>query len=327
MIRFNYKLTTYSKFLFGLSKQLNAKLEGNMLVLPDDVGEGFLSSIEFDDADALIYNYSLKQELSVKREKDQNEFYTLAFEEIEDQGKFSLEIGKNVLSDERLRNSAIYLTSFLYETEYTLYEGLSIKGLRINLSGDWMKKYLKLSDIEDVLETYISMKTGNLWHKPVDAESRALLYEIIQNPENKTLLFYQNKILRIVEIFFEWLRNESKNLHNKPVSRTDIERAQKIEDILTSENVVIPPTIKELSRVAAMSESKLKKVFKTVFGLPIYEYFQKHRMQKARIMLMSGNYSIKDVGYSLGYTNLSNFTLAFKKEFGRLPSNLMKEFR
>jgi AraC-like DNA-binding protein len=91
--------------------------------------------------------------------------------------------------------------------------------------------------------------------------------------------------------------------------------------------VVLPPTIKELSRVAAMSESKLKKVFKTVFGLPIYEYFQRHRMQKAKIMLMSGNYSIKDVGYSLGYANLSNFTLAFKKEFGKLPSNLVKDFR
>jgi AraC-like DNA-binding protein len=190
-----------------------------------------------------------------------------------------------------------------------------------------MKKYLKLSDIEDVLETYVSMKTGNLWYKPVDAESKALFYEIIQNPKDKNLLFYQNKILRIAEIFFEWLRSESKNLDQKPVSRTDIERAQKIEDILTSENVVLPPTIKELSRVAAMSESKLKKVFKTVFGLPIYEYFQRHRMQKAKIMLMSGNYSIKDVGYSLGYANLSNFTLAFKKEFGKLPSNLVKDFR
>jgi AraC-like DNA-binding protein len=311
----------------GLASQLNARVKDNVLILPEDTGEGFLSSIEFEDADALIYNYSIKQQLSIKREKDQKEFYTLVFDEIEDNGKFGLEIGQNILSEDRLRNSAIYLTSFLYDTEYILYEGLRIKGLRINLSREWMKKYLKLTDIEDVLETYVSMKTGNLWYKPVDAESKALFYEIIQNPKDKNLLFYQNKILRIAEIFFEWLRSESKNLDQKPVSRTDIERAQKIEDILTSEDVVLPPTIKELSRVAAMSESKLKKVFKTVFGLPIYEYFQRHRMQKAKIMLMSGNYSIKDVGYSLGYANLSNFTLAFKKEFGKLPSNLVKDFR
>jgi AraC-like DNA-binding protein len=47
-------------------------------------------------------------------------------------------------------------------------------------------------------------------------------------------------------------------------------------------------------------------------------------MQKAKMMLLSGNYSIKDVGYTLGYSNLSNFTLAFKKEFGQLPSEVLK---
>jgi AraC-like DNA-binding protein len=89
----------------------------------------------------------------------------------------------------------------------------------------------------------------------------------------------------------------------------------------------LPPTIKELAKEVAMSESKLKKIFKTVFGLPPYEYFQKHRMQKARIMLLSGDHSIKDVGYTLGYSNLSNFTLAFKKEFKMLPSDLLKSIR
>jgi len=47
-------------------------------------------------------------------------------------------------------------------------------------------------------------------------------------------------------------------------------------------------------------------------------------MQKARLMLLSGNYSVKDIGYTLGYTNLSNFTLAFKKVFGRLPSEVLR---
>jgi hypothetical protein len=201
MVQFAYKLTTYSKFLLGLASQLNARVKDNVLILPEDTGEGFLSSIEFEDADALIYNYSIKQQLSIKREKDQKEFYTLVFDEIEDNGKFGLEIGKNILSEDRLRNSAIYLTSFLYDTEYILYEGLSIKGLRINLSREWMKKYLKLSDIEDVLETYVSMKTGNLWYKPVDAESKALFYEIIQNPKDKNLLFIKIKSLGLLKYF------------------------------------------------------------------------------------------------------------------------------
>jgi AraC-like DNA-binding protein len=229
--------------------------------------------------------------------------------------------------DSTTRTSAIYLTSFLYDIEYTLYKDVFIRGVRICLNKDWMKQYLKLPSIEDVLEKYISMKTENIWYKPVDAASREILQEILNN-KNESLLYYQNRLMRMVEIFFNWLQNDSAYSSLKStVSRDDIEAAQKIEGILTDNAIVIPPTIKELSRKVAMSDSKLKKIFKSVYGLPIYEYFQKHRMQKARLMLLSGNYSIKDVGYSLGYSNLSNFTLAFKKEFHKLPSEITKEIR
>ncbi|MFN5133966.1 MAG: helix-turn-helix domain-containing protein [Chitinophagaceae bacterium] len=72
----------------------------------------------------------------------------------------------------------------------------------------------------------------------------------------------------------------------------------------------------------AAIESKLKSNFKQVYGTGIYEYYQKNRMRKARNMLITNNYTIKEVGLKLGYTNLSNFSLAFKKEFGVLPSQL-----
>jgi len=326
MIQFHYKLTSYSTFLHELAIRVGTDTKNNVLHLPEDVGEGFLRSIKLDGSDSMIFNYSLKQELTVKRERDQHQYFILAFEETENPEKFSLEID-SMLVDERIRKSAIYLTSYLFDTEYTLFKGMTVRGIRVCFSKDWMKKFLQLSEMEDVLEKYVSMKTENLWYKPVDAESRELLAQILQNPEDANLLFYQNKILRIVEIFFDWLRHESKGVHLQSISKNDIENAQKIEDLLTSEHIVLPPTIKELARTAAMSESKLKKVFRTIYGWPIYEYFQKHRMQKARIMLLSRNYSIKDIGYSLGYSNLSNFTLAFKKEFGRLPSEFVKDLK
>jgi AraC-like DNA-binding protein len=71
-----------------------------------------------------------------------------------------------------------------------------------------------------------------------------------------------------------------------------------------------------------MSVSKLKSTFKKVYGTGIYEYYQKNRMLKAKAMLLTGKYNVKEVGTQLGYTNLSNFSLAFKKEFGILPSEV-----
>lgn len=327
MISLNYKLTSYSALLHDLATVFHTNVANDLLILPDEVGEGFFKAVSSPEFNALIYSFALKEDLQMKRKRETSEYYTLIFDELASPDTFELKIGQERLTDSAIRSSAIYLTSFLYDVEYILYKDISLRGLRVWLGRSWMQKYLRLTDIEDVLEKYIDLKTKNIWYKPVDPESRELLNALLETKDG-TLLHYQNKILRIVEIFFDWLTSESMHLSQKSgISRSDIEAAQKIEGILTSETVSVPPTIRELSRQVAMSESKLKKVFKMVYGLPVYEYFQRNRMQKARVLLLSGNYSIKDVGYSLGYSNLSNFTLAFKKEFGRLPSEVVKEIR
>jgi len=96
----------------------------------------------------------------------------------------------------------------------------------------------------------------------------------------------------------------------------------KVESILVSNLSVPPPTIPVLARTAMMSETKLKNLFKTVYGLSLYEYYQKNRMLKARQLLRSKKYSVKETGIALGFKNLSNFTIAYKKEFKSLPSEI-----
>ena len=45
-------------------------------------------------------------------------------------------------------------------------------------------------------------------------------------------------------------------------------------------------------------------------------------MSHAREMLLSGDFTVKEVGLEIGYTNLSNFAAAFRKEFNLLPSEI-----
>ncbi len=326
MIALTYKLTSYHHFLNVLAEQLGTKQIENRLIIPAGIGKGYYKLIQFgEDLEAIVYNIQYKEELLLNREKDGDEFYILAFEEMSITGTAKVSIDKDRQAEAGVRNAALYLTSFLYDVTSVLEKEAPLKGVRIRLTVSWMKKYLQLEKNDSVLEQYIHLKNSGIWHKPVDAELRELLHEVIRE-ENKPLLFYQNKLLGIVERFFSWLYSQLQTFQNlSGINRTDIEQAQKVEAILTNDITVIPPTIIELAKTVAISASKLKKVFKTVYGVPPYEYYQKQRMQKARVMLLSGNYSVKDVGYTLGYGNLSNFTLAFKKAFGVLPSSLAKQ--
>lgn len=325
MIALHYKLTTFADYLQQLARLFQTEVVGDKLTIPPRFGKGYFKCVQVhNDLQALIYDINLNDNLILRREREPKEFYTLVFDEVISAGNgYSISIGSEKIHDME-KPVALYLTSFLYDVENILHKDVNVRGIRILLPVSWMQQYLQLDEKESVLQKYIELKTAGIKYKPVGDELRGILKDLMSE-EEIPLLFYQNKILRIIERFFAWLYNEMQMISDRSgISLPDIEAAQKIEGLLTNDVTQLPPTIKEMARDAAMSESKLKKVFKAVYGIPPYEYYQQQRMQKARLMLLTGQYSIKDVGYTLGYANLSNFTLAFKKVFGQLPRDLVK---
>lgn len=68
-----------------------------------------------------------------------------------------------------------------------------------------------------------------------------------------------------------------------------------------------------------MSESKLKCLFKQVFGNTVYNYFQTVRMKEAAYLLKQEKQSVSEVGYALGFSNLSHFTKVFEEHTDMKP--------
>ena len=85
------------------------------------------------------------------------------------------------------------------------------------------------------------------------------------------------------------------------------------------ENYKSPPTITELARQVGLNRSRLCVEFKEIFGTTVFEFCQGYRMNKARELLQDRNLSIAQVAESVGYEHATNFTSAFKKQFGFLP--------
>lgn len=79
------------------------------------------------------------------------------------------------------------------------------------------------------------------------------------------------------------------------------------------------PTIATLARQAKMSEPKLRKLFKQTFGKGVFDYYQARRMQEAARLLREQHLTVAEVGYQLGFTNLSHFTRVFERHIGLKP--------
>jgi len=81
----------------------------------------------------------------------------------------------------------------------------------------------------------------------------------------------------------------------------------------------MPPKLKDLAKMAGMSETKMKQLFKQVFGDTIYNYYQRARMEEAAFLLRQAGYSVSETGYHLGFANLSHFSRLFENHFGLTP--------
>jgi AraC-like DNA-binding protein len=80
-----------------------------------------------------------------------------------------------------------------------------------------------------------------------------------------------------------------------------------------------PPVLALLSRKHGISQTKMKSLFRQIYGDTIYNHFQKARMYEAVMLLKNSGLTISQVSDRLGFSNLSHFSRLFKKHYKQSP--------
>jgi AraC-like DNA-binding protein len=327
LFQFDYSYTDYEQLMADLAQRLHVQVKDNQIVFPEQIASGSLIFVKLPNGIHVnIINCTMNMDWLISRRKIREEYYVLRFHELVIPGTLEIRIGNESLKESHTTRAIAYLTNTLSDWAYLGAKGTVYKGIDVLFNANWLAGYLGVGNIEDVLSTYLSLQVENVHTEPLDSEYRRLIQEITEvgtdNPLRLAII--QNRVMLLIERFFLRIYERRKNSNfDVPLSKTDIDRMMQVEATLTGDIFEPAPTISQLARMFSISESKLKKDFKLLYGSPIYEYFQKIRMQAAKDKLLTGGHSVKEVALELGYSNLSNFTIAFKKEFGLLPSKLL----
>lgn len=85
-----------------------------------------------------------------------------------------------------------------------------------------------------------------------------------------------------------------------------------------------PLTISELAKAVSLSAHYFADRFKKEVGLPVMTYIQRQKIEEAKRLLTSSNYSILEVSNILGYHDQSHFTKLFQKWVGVTPRKYRK---
>ncbi|HEU4552729.1 MAG TPA: AraC family transcriptional regulator [Chitinophaga sp.] len=137
--------------------------------------------------------------------------------------------------------------------------------------------------------------------------------------------YYKLKAIELLFYLFQSLSKREKSVHQK-LSENDIQSIYKVRDkIMSSLNK--PSNIAALKQIAGMNELKMRKLFTQVFGMGIYDYYQHLRMKEAARLLRDEKLLVSEVGYQMGFENLSHFARVFEKHIGKKPKKYSSELR
>lgn len=74
-----------------------------------------------------------------------------------------------------------------------------------------------------------------------------------------------------------------------------------------------------LADIMGKSYYTLSRLFSSLTGMTIEKYYIRLKMEKAKEMLVQGEYELSEIAWQLGYGSLQAFITQFKKETGKTP--------
>ncbi|WP_372937365.1 helix-turn-helix domain-containing protein [Seonamhaeicola sp.] len=222
-----------------------------------------------------------------------------------------------------------YNLFFLPKVKGTLtYNSPFRKSVEINFTKDYLKRVFgdafseASSSYGEALKKDIPFL---MWQqsKPITPILHSIIQDIINCKFEDSIkkIYLESKVTEILTILFNYLKN--KNNFETKIEEKDylkiIEAGKVIEN-----NLKNPPTIPELSLITGLNQCKLKQNFKRVYRKPIFSYITDLRMEKAKKLIREKGFTVSEAAYEIGYKNPQHFTVAFKRKYNYLPSQLKK---
>ncbi|CCK81447.1 MULTISPECIES: helix-turn-helix domain-containing protein [Desulfobacula] len=200
----------------------------------------------------------------------------------------------------------------------------------LKIDPDLLFSYLEenLDQASQKVRDLFDSKKKTYFTCPMSRDMITTALQIVHPPAytgSASTLFYESRALELLAMQLKLLGGQ--HLISKPFHMTgsDLESIHSARHILL-EDIQNPPTIATLSRICGINEFKLKKGFKQTFNTTIFAYLKKHRMETAWHMLKEQNISVTEAASMVGYTNISHFSAAFRKQFNINPGTLKKKF-
>ena len=310
------KQQTVPNVLYWLAKLLGTEVKNRRLEIPEKFGNGYCAGFVFNEhIRMLISNYELNEDIVVKN-LDINASKRMIFFKFQNifpkaaiilKGKHLMEMPSVLIATSRMNTDDII----------SIHTNTAV--INVEVDANYLNGLFDLSEKSPVLQSLLQNAQPLLFEQMMYPSLQKIVDEILTESVDETfkLFFLRIKAEELVcRLLMELEKRDEKHLYALNIH--DIQNIYKVKEKIL-EHLESPPVIKELAVCANMSPSKLKRLFRQIFGNSIFRYYQEFRMNEATRLLKEEKLSVSDVGYRLGFTNLSHFSRVFNDHIGMRP--------
>ena len=209
-------------------------------------------------------------------------------------------------------------------------KGINVRKVNISLPIGWIRKLAEsdISNNNNHLNNFVSTHLAIQDWVPSTSSIRCA-EDIIAANEDKSSLNQIATSMWAFQILFDALsqiNDEAIGLSSNKVSERDLNRTRVVRDYINA-HIKEDLQLEQIANEMNMSVATLQRLYKQCFNITVIQYVRSEKLQLARQALIYDGASITQAAYIAGYSNASNFSTAFQREYGYPPSHCLNSTR
>jgi len=206
--------------------------------------------------------------------------------------------------------------------------GTHIRKVNVTVSPEWLERdELGLGGYSTAISRFAADHLNCVRWKP-SARLVSIAEQILNPPPYATILrdlYLESRAIEIVAEAMHAISNPDPFVPNGLLKPREHRRLANLREYLV-EHMDDTLTLNVIAREAGMSANTLQRLFQMAYGVTVFEYVRRLKLQRARQAIEREGVSVTEAAHIAGYTSAANFSTAFKRLFGVSPKTVRSTF-
>lgn len=227
-------------------------------------------------------------------------------------------------------NYLYYLPDLVEFEEWRSQESIQVVMVIMDL--DCLREFgLEDDGLPEPLQQFAKGELFKRFHQSLGLTTMAMrqvLQQILQCPYHGIMqqMYLESKALELLALQLTQSVVHPSLREGSTLKAKEIERLYHAREILV-QDLENPPALTELAHQVGISDRKLKRGFRQLFGNTVFGYLHDYRLEQARQLLEQDSMTVTEVCYAIGFANRGYFAAAFRRKFGHNPGEFQIDCR